>query len=199
MQGKSSVCDPGSRSCSHWPWRCCLSILGPVGPAGADDDDDDPPSADTTWPIADHGPTANDNAVLRWNEEGLQCIRVTRKRPPVVARALFITHSAVYDAWAAYDAKAVPSIRGNGNARRPSGERTPANKARAISFAAYTALYDLFPSCRGEFLQQLTALGFSTSTPAAYGRRAVQAVIDARRNDGANQAGRYADTTGTRR
>jgi hypothetical protein len=44
------------------------------------------------------------------NEEALECIRATKPGPTVVARALFVPHAAAYDAWAAYDPKAVPTI-----------------------------------------------------------------------------------------
>lgn len=168
---------------------------------GGDDDDDDDEDAEPTWPIDTYGPSDSDSAALQWNEEALQCVRVTTPRigPPVLSRSLFIASSAAYDAWAAYDSRAVPSIRDNGNTRQPSAERTPDNKAKAVSFAAYTALYDVFPTCRAEFLQQLEALGYTvddTSLPATIGRTAADAVIAARRDDGANQAGGYADTSG---
>jgi hypothetical protein len=41
---------------------------------------------------------------------------------------LSIVHSAAYDAWAAYDAKAVGTRLG-GSLRRPSSERTTANRS----------------------------------------------------------------------
>ena len=45
----------------------------------------------------------------------------------------------MYDAWAAYDDRAVGTQLG-GALRRPASERTLANKERAISYAAYRAL-----------------------------------------------------------
>ena len=44
---------------------------------------------------------APDNVVLRWNDAALKCVRESRPGPPVVARALAIVHTCVYDAWAA--------------------------------------------------------------------------------------------------
>ena len=88
--------------------------------------------------------------VLRWNEELLQTIRANPggTGPTITARALRVAHTAMFDAWAPYDARAV-GTRYGGGLRRPVIERTPENKARAISFAAYAALVDLFPSRQG--------------------------------------------------
>ena len=44
-----------------------------------------------------------DNLVLVWNEETLEAIRKLPPAPTVAARALAIVHTAIYDAWAAFD------------------------------------------------------------------------------------------------
>jgi hypothetical protein len=97
--------------------------------------------------------------VLQWNEEVLQCIRTGRPGPTVAARALFIVHAATYNAWAAYHGTARPTIT-TGFSRRPSVERTAANKRQAISHAAHVALSDVFPTCRGAADQRLAAMGY---------------------------------------
>jgi|HubBroStandDraft_3_1064219.scaffolds.fasta_scaffold44055_1 hypothetical protein len=51
---------------------------------------------------------------------------------PVVARALAIVHTCMYDAWAACDERAVGTQLG-GAPRRPASERTLANKEQAIN------------------------------------------------------------------
>jgi len=56
----------------------------------------------------------------------------------MVARALAIVHTCIYDAWAAYDNRAIGTRLG-GALRRPPQEHTRANKETAISFAAYRA------------------------------------------------------------
>ena len=61
----------------------------------------------------------------------------------MVARALAIVHTCIFDAWAAYDRRAIGTQMGRA-LKRPKQERTEANKAKAISFAAYRALVDLF-------------------------------------------------------
>lgn len=138
--------------------------------------------------------------MLQWNEEALACIRATKPGPTVVARALYILHAATYDAWAAYDREAVPTVR-DGCTRRGRQQRTLANKSQAVSRAAYVTLRDLFsdPGCQREFDERLDGLGFTpgdTARAAKDGRRAGRAVVDARRHDGANQANDYADTSG---
>ena len=46
------------------------------------------------------------NVVVQWNRAALQGVRDSKIGPPMVARALFIIHNCIYDAWAAYDHKA---------------------------------------------------------------------------------------------
>jgi hypothetical protein len=118
----------------------------------------------------------------------------------VVARAISVVHTAIFDAWAAYDVRALGTRLG-GTLRRPAVERTPENKNKAISFAAYRALVDLFPARQFDFAEQMAAFGYAvdgsdTSTPAKVGNTAAQAVVDYRHTDGSNQLNGYADTTG---
>ena len=47
------------------------------------------------------------NVVIDWNNATLQAVHDTKPGPPMVARALAIVHTAIYDAWAAYDPVAV--------------------------------------------------------------------------------------------
>jgi hypothetical protein len=141
-----------------------------------------------------------DNLVLVWNEETLESIRRLPPAPTVAARALAIVHTAIYDAWAAYDPLAVGTRLGAG-LRQPEAERTQANKDKAISYAAYTALMDLFPARQSVFTDKMQlrygeAFAIDTSTPATIGFTAAQAVLDFRHTDGANQANGYADTSG---
>src|SRR5438128_6786312 len=148
-----------------------------------------------------------DNVAIQWDNVALQAIRVAKLGPPIVARALAIVHTAMYDAWAAYDDQAVGTRLG-GSLRRPGSERTFANKAEAVSFAAYRALVDLFPSRTPAFDALMTSLGYEptdgsidTSTPAGIGNVAAAAVITFRHHDGANQLGdlhrgAYSDYTG---
>jgi len=140
-------------------------------------------------------PAMRDNVVLLWDEAALQAIRDTRPAPTVTARALAVVHASIYDAWAAYDAKAVGTRLG-GTLRRPPAERTPANKRTAISYAAYRALVNLFPARTALFDALMAALGHdpadtsSGTGPAGVGNRAAAAVLAYRAGDAADQAGR---------
>jgi hypothetical protein len=164
-----------------------------------------PPDPDTPAPlytINGLGPTKGDNVVLRWDEELLQAIRANPAGtgPTITARALGVAHTSMFDAWAAYDARAL-GTRYGGTLRRPAPERTLENKNKAISFAAYATLVDLFPSRQNDFALQMKELGYSvdgsdTSTPAKIGTMVAKAVTDFRHKDGSNQLGGYADTTG---
>ncbi|MEV4089895.1 hypothetical protein AB0J43_57475, partial [Nonomuraea fuscirosea] len=51
--------------------------------------------------------TGGPSVVVRWNQALLTAIRTGTLGPPMVARALAVTHTCAYDAWAAYDAVAV--------------------------------------------------------------------------------------------
>jgi hypothetical protein len=135
-----------------------------------------------------------DGVVIQWNEAFLQGVRDSKLGPPMVARGLAIGHTCIYDAWAAYNHKAVGTQLG-GSLRRPPAEHTPANQNRAISFAAYRAAADLFPGSRSSVFDPLMrSLGYDagdfssdTSTPTGIGNVAARAVLDFRHRDGANQ------------
>lgn len=144
---------------------------------------------------------------VRWNQAALQAIRITHPGPPIVARALAVLHTAMYDAWAAYDDRAVGTRLG-GLLRRPPAERTNAHKGEAVSYAAYRALVDLFPTEQPQFDSIMVDLGFAPAdtttapaTPAGIGNLAARAVLEHRHGDGSNQLGTlhpgaYSDWTG---
>jgi hypothetical protein len=154
------------------------------------------------YPLDAYGPRADDNVVLRWDGQTLATIRAVKSGPTINARALAMVHTSMYDAWAAYDATAVGTRLG-GSLRRPAAERTLAHKSMAISYAAYRTLLDLFPARAADYRAFMTALGYDPddastdpASPAGVGNQAAAAVIAFRANDGANQAGGYADTSG---
>jgi Domain of unknown function (DUF6851)/VCPO second helical-bundle domain len=136
------------------------------------------------------------NVVLEWNDALLQAVRDSKLGPPMVARALAVAHTCVYDAWAAYDRAAVGTRLGDA-LRRPAHERRFAAKVDAVSYAAYRAATDLLPGSRASVFDPLMArLGLDpadtsqdTSTAAGIGNVAAQAVLAFRHRDGANQLG----------
>ena len=161
------------------------------------------------WPLGVLGQTsASDNVVVRWNAAALQGVRDSRIGPPMVARALAIVHTCIFDAWAAYDKRAAGTQFGD-ELRRPKRERTLANKNEAISFAAYRALVDLFALDKASVFDPLmvslgydsTNLTINTDTPAGIGNVACAALLAFRHSDGSNQLGdlhpgAYSDWTG---
>lgn len=122
---------------------------------------------------------------------------------------LAIVHTCSYDAWSAYDKDAV-GTEFRGSLRRPPAQRTAANKSKAISFAAYRALLDLFPQPDqvANFRAFMTGLGYDPDdtttdpdTPTGIGNLVAAAVLGSRHNDGSNQLGDlhpgpYTDYTG---
>ena len=154
------------------------------------------------YTIDDYGPRADDNVVLRWNEQTLSAVRAVRTGPTITARALAIVHTAMYDAWAAYHPTAVGTRLG-GSLRRPADEHTDAYKSEATSVAAYRVLLSLFPSRAADFRGLLSGMGYDPddsstdpATPAGVGNQVAAAVLAYRASDGSNQAGGYADTSG---
>jgi hypothetical protein len=144
---------------------------------------------------------ASDTVVVQWNQVLLQAVSHTRFAPTLTARALAVTHTCMYDAWAAFDNAAV-GVHWPISLRRPTVEHTEANKTEAISFAAHAALVDLFPSESALFDSLLSSLGYSAlGTAGSVGLTACQAVLDSRHTDGSNQLGdlhpgSYSDYTG---
>ncbi|HEV2064802.1 MAG TPA: vanadium-dependent haloperoxidase, partial [Thermoanaerobaculia bacterium] len=134
-------------------------------------------------------------------------IRTTKPGPTIAARALAVAHTAMFDAWAAYDAQAVPT-RPHRDWRRPAPEATAANRAKAVSFAGWRAARDLFPSDSAAFDALMTQQGYDIAdasldpaTPAGVGNLAAETVLAWRHGDGSNQLGdlhpgAYSDYTG---
>lgn len=146
--------------------------------------------------------------VIQWDNATLQGIRDAKLGAPMVARALAIVHTCMYDAWAAYDELAF-GTQLQGALRRPLSERTLANKERAISYAAYRALVDVLPVDKDSVYDPLMKqLGYDVhddstdiDTPAGIGTVACAAVLEYRHHDKSNQLGDlaqgiYSDWTG---
>jgi hypothetical protein len=132
---------------------------------------------------------ASDHVALQWNQRLLQAVSNTRFAPMLTARALAITHTCMYDAWAAYDGVA-DGVYWTRDLRQPAAERTEAAKAEAVSFAAHLALVDLFPSQASLFDALLAELAYpAPGLPGLIGQEACQAVLHSRHHDGSNQLG----------
>jgi hypothetical protein len=167
--------------------------------AAAYDDPDDPK---TIFPIDGVPTDIDDTVVVKWNDELLQTIRANPAAtgPTITARAIGVLHTAIYDAWAAYDP--VPDgVHYTVKATGITSDTIAADREKAISFAAHKTLTWLFPgragldvdpgpAVLGEYDAQLQELNYALddSSPAAQiGRAAAQATIAFRGNDNSNQ------------
>jgi len=151
----------------------------------------------TPVPAADQKPAKS--AAYEWLDVSLEATAREHERnaprPTVGSRMLAMVVTAMYDAWAAYDHKAVGTRLG-GKLRRPGDERTLAHKEKAIAYATYRVLLYLFPEDEKWIIEQVRARGLNpndasidTTTPAGVGNAAAGALIAHRRHDGANQHG----------
>ena len=192
--GASPICFPlrdlrvsaGSSRCLCWALAVMLSSAGLARAAV-------PPLH------AELLPADQQNIAYRWlnitQEVSARDVDRNGARPTVLSRMMAIWATAMFDAWAAYDQAAVGSRLG-GSLRRPAREQTLENKKKAISYASYHALRDVFPA-DAEFLRgEMEKLGYDpalkssdAATPEGVGYLAAKALLDYRRHDGANQLG----------
>ena len=64
--------------------------------------------------------------LIEWNNAALQAVRDTKMGPSMVARALAIVHLLIFDARAAYDSRAVPTLN-TAPLKPPTAEHTTMN------------------------------------------------------------------------
>ncbi|HEV3263530.1 MAG TPA: vanadium-dependent haloperoxidase [Gemmataceae bacterium] len=139
------------------------------------------------------------SAAYEWLNVGLAATAREHERhgarPTIGSRNLAIVVTAMYDAWAAYDARAVGTRLGD-KLRRPPAERTAANKAKAMGYALGRVLLDMYPEDAAWITEQLRKRGVDpsdTSTdlsrPPGVGNTAAAALIVYRHHDGSNQLG----------
>jgi len=148
--------------------------------------------------------TVNDSSPsisVLWDRAVQQAVINTAVGPTIASRAYAIMHTAMFDAWAAYDPKAIATQLGS-DLQRPLIENTEANKTEAMSYAAYRTLKELFPEQAAIFDRVMQQLGLNpnnnttnTNTAAGIGNVSASALLAFRRNDGSNQLGNYTDTT----
>lgn len=175
---------------------CALFAFAALVPAA-------PPDEPEGW-IEHRVPHPNPSAAYKWLEILLEVsgrdVEKVGARPTIISRQMAIPLTAMYDAWAAYDDKAVGTIF-CGEFRRPGTERTKANKATAIAHAMYRTLLNIFPEDAAWLERKMREMGHDPddqstdrSTPQGIGNVVAQAILEYRRNDGANQ---YGDEVGS--
>jgi membrane-associated phospholipid phosphatase len=139
--------------------------------------------ADQSLKLALPNPIQSD-PVLLWNEVVLETIRAQRTPPPVAARNLAIVHAAIFDAMNAID--------GDYASYRFAGRAPDASPDVAAAVAAHRALVELYPGRAGTFDRELETLlagiadGTSKLQGMWLGRQAAEAILEERRNDGAD-------------
>jgi len=159
---------------------------------------------------------AQTHSVARvWNEALLQSIREDFARPTVHARNLFHTSIAMWDAWAAYDTQSRPYLLGGtvsgfecGFTGIPATTDVQTDREEAISFAAFRLLSHRFGHSPGAEAAEARYAGlmqdlgydpsnesraYETGDPAALGNYIADCVIAFGLQDGANEAGGYAN------
>jgi hypothetical protein len=193
---------------------CTLGCPSPDKPSTPPVTQDETVSSDLEGYIEHRAPHPEATAAYRWVDIMLEVtgreVDAIGARPTIISRQMAIPMTAMYDAWAAYDERAVGTRLGDG-LRRPTQEHTQANKEKAIAHAIYLTLVDLFPGDQAWLAEQMREMGHDPddtsndrTTPQGIGRVAAEAVLEYRRHDGANQAGDmqgssgepYADYTG---
>jgi len=132
---------------------------------------------------------AADNAVLYWNEQALNAIRLARTPPPIAAHHLAAVHAAVFD-----------SVNGivrthrpwQGDAVAPAG----ADMDAAIASAAYTVIKGLWgqaanPQVYGSAYESALAAipdGPAKRDGVAFGRKVADAILAIRGTSGWNKS-----------
>ena len=152
---------------------------------------------------AESGPPPQ-SVARQWNEDLLAAIRVDFARPTIHARNLYHVSVAMWDAWAVYDEDAIGIFVGE---KIQLGQvEVQAAREEAISYAAYRVLKARFADSPGAaqslpaFDARMDALGYDKdykgtlgNSPAAVGNRCAITVLFNGFNDGANEAGGYAN------
>lgn len=122
--------------------------------------------------------------------------------PTILSRQMAIPCTAMFNAWAAYDDKAVGTEYG-GKLRRPENERTQKNKETAIAYATYRTAVDQLPHFKDYLTGEMKKMGYDPmdqsmdrTTPVGIGNLVAQALLKKRHQDGANQLGDEAGSDG---
>ena len=180
-----------------------LAIVGCGGNGGPEPET--PQTADVRDP----------SVARQWNEALLASIRKDLARPTVHARNLFHVSAAMYDAWAVYSDTATTYLAGhelNGFDCAMDDVDTDVDlqpaREEAISYAAYRIIRHRFTNSPGATttLPQLdtlmdtlgydvadTSTDVASGSPAAVGNRIAECYIAYGLQDGANEAGGYAN------
>lgn len=157
--------------------------------------------------VSDPSPTVS----TLWDRAIQQAVINTAPGPTIASRAYAMLHTAMFDAWSAYDLSAISTVLAD-DLQRPVYEISEANKEQAMSYAGYRVAEDLFQSETHLFDALMEQLGYDPAnqtnditTAAGIGNVMARELIELRHRDGANQLGddpagtsgvAYSDITG---
>jgi hypothetical protein len=176
-----------------WALLISLFFLAACGADAENATDNNPEINDSR---ADEA-TGENNVAYIWGEAALQGTAMDterfKPRPTITSRYLGLICTSMFDAWSRYDDTATPLIAFD-IARAQTADQTIRNKEIAISYAAYRTLCEYYYSDSNYFAGIMNDLDYDInnntvdqSTPAGVGNAVAIAIIEARRNDGANQ------------
>jgi hypothetical protein len=135
----------------------------------------------------------NADAVLAWNAQALEAIRLTVQDPPIATRILAMMSLAQYDTLAAIEGTPAYLVQ-----RSVSG---PVEVESAAAKAAHTILWTLFPSQRASFdavlAQTLAGIpdGAAKDAALALGQAVAESVLGVRATDGSGAFLNYPGST----
>lgn len=157
-------------------------------------------------------PASERRPVRIWANALIACFTAQQTSPPVNSRAAGLTFEAVYNTWACLQDSAtarlsidLPGLQELKDQQNPATRSAEAQLA-AISYAAYTVVSNLYAAqtailanaiqLSAEGLVELSANPVLTLRAQNLGNAVARIILDHRINDGSNQLGNYADTTG---
>lgn len=124
-----------------------------------------------------------------WDKVVQQLVIDSAVGPTIASNSYALMHTAMYDAWSAYDPTAISTTSGD-KMQQTKEQMTMENKLEAMSVAAFDVLHQLFPSGRPYIQEKLKELGLRpfaySTTPAEIGRSMASAVL-----------GKYSETSPT--
>ena len=146
------------------------------------------------------------SAAYRWLDIVLEASARDVERvgamPTILSRQMAIPCTAMFNAWAAYDDKAVGTEYG-GKLRRPKSERTRKNKETAIAYATYRTAVDQLPHFKDYLTGEMKKMGYDPmnqsmdpATPVGIGNLVAKALLGSRHHDGSNQLGNEEGSNG---
>ncbi len=137
-----------------------------------------------------------------WDRAVTEAVTEVSSGPTIASRAYGMVHTAIYDAWSAYEDKPISTNLGD-DLQRPQVENTIANKTEAMSYSAYYVLRELFPEQQEIFDHLMFDLGYDPNlistditTPSGIGKISAEALLEYRNQDGANQLGNAPSSDG---